>query len=468
MEGNLWPNILSPCLLDVKPCGAFIQMESNLISFRGWSLCCRNLLKLTFTSFFEIFNEILQFSRPVFVNPVDPYLILIGSEPHEIKSMIKTIKIFSVSAWLILQLTIAQAAETIRIASIFALSGPSTEAHVPSVLGVRWAVEQINQAGGVLGKPLTLIELDNRGTPIGSKIAADEAVQSEVCAIIGPAWSSHSIAAAKVAQANGIPLISNISTSPDVTKIGDYIFRVCYNDLLQGRVMAEFARREADIKRVIILRDLSSDYSISLSKTFQAVFEKMGGTVLKTLAYRGRQTNFMNIIQEIKSSRPDAIFLPGHDDSGVIISEMSQNGLHLPVLGGDGWDVNSFFLQGGDKLEHGYYATHWHEAAETEPSKAFYMKYKGRNPFLAPAALSYDAVLLLTDAIRRAGTVKRSAVRDALAATKEFQGVTGTLAFNSDRDPMKSLVIMKITHGQPAFYKQVMPLAEDMVAGNGR
>lgn len=362
----------------------------------------------------------------------------------------------------------ALAEETIRIASIFALSGPAAEAHVPSLLGVRWAVDQINRSGGVLGVPLTLLEIDNRGTPIGSKIAADEAVQAGVTAIIGPAWSSHSLAVAKVAQSNGIPMISNISTSPEVTLVGDCIFRVCYNDLLQGQVMAEFARKEAGVKRMVILRDLSSDYSISLSKTFQAVFEKMGGKVMNTLAYRGRQASFTDIINGIKAAKPDAVFLPGHDDSGAIVAEMAKNGLKHLVLGGDGWDVNSFFLQGGDKLEHGYYATHWNEAVDTEQSKAFFASYKGLNPFLAPAALSYDAVFLLADAIRRAGSTQRGAIRDALAATNGFQGVTGTLSFNLNRDPVKSLVIMKISHGQPTYFKQVMPLPNDAAMENGR
>lgn len=353
-------------------------------------------------------------------------------------------------------------ATTIRIASIFALSGPAAEAHVPSVIGVRWAVDRLNSEGGILGLPLTLIELDNRGTPIGSKIAADEAVKADVTAIIGPAWSSHSMIVAKVAQANGIPMISNISTNPDVTRIGDCIFRVCYNDLFQGRVMAKFARKEVGAKRVLILRDLTSDYSIGLTKTFQASFQKLGGRVSGIIDYRGRQPSFRGMADAIRKAAPDAVFLPGHDDSGAIIEEMARNRLKVVVLGGDGWDINSFFLQGGDQLQQGYYATHWNEAIDSVPSKAFFNRYKGLTPFLAPAALSYDAVYLLADAIQRAGSTRRAAIRESLAATRDFQGVTGTLSFNRYRDPVKSVVIMKISNGKPSYFKQITPSLDEI------
>ncbi|MFZ5572427.1 MAG: ABC transporter substrate-binding protein [Thermodesulfobacteriota bacterium] len=348
----------------------------------------------------------------------------------------------------------------IRIASIFARSGPAAQAHIPSALGVRWAVDELNSNGGIQGLPVTLLELDNQSTPIGSKIAADEAVAAGVSAVIGPAWSSHSMAAARVLQAGGIPMISNISTNPEVTRIGDCIFRVCCTDIFQGRILAEFASREIEVKRVAILRDLSSDYSIGLTRTFQTEFTRMGGLVPAVIDYRGRQQSFRELMDAIKMARPDAVFLPGYDDSGPIVAEMARSRLSVVVIGGDGWDIKSFFLKGGNRLAHGYYATHWNEAVDSVPSKSFYNRYKERTPFLAPAALSYDAVYLLADAIRRAGSTSRPAIRESLAATCGFEGVTGTLCFNRKRDPVKSMVIMKIIAGQPHYHKQVTPSLE--------
>jgi len=348
-----------------------------------------------------------------------------------------------------------RAEDSIRIGSIFALSGPAAKSNEPSVLGVRWAVSEINSSGGVLGKQLELLEIDNASTPIGSKVAADKAVKANVAAIIGPAWSSHALAVARVAQAQGIPMITNIATHPAVTRIGDYIFRVCYNDQLQGQVMAEFARHEIKARRVVILQDITSDYSLGLASTFQDLIEKHDAASAVKLSYKARQPDFADMLRQAQAARPDIIFLPGHDESGVIISQAVGLGLDVTFLGGDGWDVQSFFQRGGHLLVNGYYTTHWHEAIQSGRSKAFFAKYKGRNPFLAPAALSLDAVYLLADAMGRAGTVQGDRVRDALLNTRGFEGVTGKLTFDLHGDPLKSVVIMKITNGRPSYYRQI-------------
>jgi branched-chain amino acid transport system substrate-binding protein len=199
----------------------------------------------------------------------------------------------------------------IKIAAIFSKSGPAAIANAPSLEGVRWAVAEINAAGGVLGRTLDLIELDNLGTPIGAKVAADEAVAREVAAIIGPSWSSHSMAVAKVAQAHKIPMISNTSTHPGLTAIGDYIFRVCYNDLLQGRALAQFARNQLKGQSAVICVDMASDFGMGLSDSFQSVFERLGGRVLERIPYKPRQSNFRETTARIKTPRPRYPFCAG-------------------------------------------------------------------------------------------------------------------------------------------------------------
>jgi branched-chain amino acid transport system substrate-binding protein len=167
--------------------------------------------------------------------------------------------------------------QVIKIAAIYAYSGPLAEANVTSVRGVHMAIKEINATGGLLGRRVELLEIDNLGTPIGSKMAALNAVQNNVAAIIGAAFSTHSIAVARVAQDHGIPMITNISTNPQVTHIGDYIFRVCYNDLFQGDVMGRFAREELKVRTVVTVFDVDSDYSMGLSRAFEKAFFNAGG-----------------------------------------------------------------------------------------------------------------------------------------------------------------------------------------------
>lgn len=351
----------------------------------------------------------------------------------------------------------ASAQRSIRIAAIFASSGPVAAADESSLQGVRWAVSEINAAGGVLGRPLEVIELDNRSTPIGAKVAAEEAAASFATAIIGPGFSSQALAVARVAQAKSIPMISSVATNPKLTRIGNYIFRVCFSDDQQARVMGRFAYDTLSYRKVLTMVDISSDYSLGLVEMFEEAFLQRGGIILARTTYKARQPNFRDLVKQAKSADPDAVFIGGHDESARIILEAEHYGLKAAPLGGDGWDNPSFYDLGGNKIRHGYYTTHWHEAVDTERSKRFVARYRKDDMLLAPTALAYDAVKLLAESIERAGSTKRSAIRAALAVTKRFRGVTGTLSFNKDGDPIKTIIIMKISDGRPYFLKQVRP-----------
>ncbi|MFH1985318.1 MAG: ABC transporter substrate-binding protein [Pseudomonadota bacterium] len=354
-------------------------------------------------------------------------------------------------------ITPALGAEPIHIAAIFSLTGSAAESHLPSVLGARWAVADINAGGGVLGRALALTEIDNRSTPVGSKVAADQAVAADVTAIIGPAWSSQALAVARVAQRAGVPMIVNSATHPDVTRVGDSIFRVCYTDQLQGQVMAAFAFGDVKARRAVILQDMTSDYSLGLAASFEQTFGAMGGSVITRIGYKPNQPNFQDVLKRAKAFTPDIVFLPGHDESGGIVADAARIGLQVPFLGGDGWDVASFFEKGGNRLRTGYFATHYIRAIDTPASRAFVARHGAKHPSLSPAALSYDAVGILAKAITRAGTTDRKAVRDALAATSGYVGVTGTISFDATGDPLKAVVIMAITDGRPSYLRMVNP-----------
>ncbi|MCP4105277.1 MAG: ABC transporter substrate-binding protein [Desulfobacteraceae bacterium] len=351
----------------------------------------------------------------------------------------------------------AYAEETIKIAAIFGLTGVAAEGYKDSIKGVQIAEKEVNAHGGVLGKKINLVILDNLSTPIGSSIAAENAAKLNVAAIIGPTWSSHAIAAAKTAQAEKIPMLSEAATNPKVTKTGDYIFRMCYTDDFQGRVMAEFARHHLKADTAIILNDVISDYSITLTRTFQSSFEKLGGKILLELKYKHKQKKFSNLIAQAKKTESDVLFIPGHHESGQIIKEAADAGISAVPLGGDGWDFKGFLSKGGKHLKQGYYCSHWSEAMNSDVSRSFVKKYKLSGDIFPGTALAYDAVMLLSDAIKRAGSADRAKIRDAIADTRNFKGVTGTISFDSNGDPIKRAVIIEIRKGNRYYFKTTVP-----------
>ncbi len=348
-------------------------------------------------------------------------------------------------------------AGSFKVAAIYSLTGQAAAQNGPSVEGVRVAGEEINARGGILGMPLELVVLDNRGTPIGAKVAAEEAARLGVLAIIGCNWSSHSLAAAQVAQANGIPMISNISTHPDVTRVGDYIFRVCFTDDFQGKVMASFAHRDLGASTAVNVVDISDDYSLGLAREFQQHFTAMGGGLVPDVTYKHTQEDFKDAAAAAAMAKVDVCFIPGHDESGRILDLMHQLGSTCVPLGGDGWGSGKFYPLGGERLALGYYCTHWHPDSEEPASKAFVARYGRKGPVDPSMALAYDALMLLADAAARAGKPGRAAIRDALAATTDFVGVTGKIAFDTTGDPVKGGVIMRIANGRADFFKFLAP-----------
>jgi branched-chain amino acid transport system substrate-binding protein len=351
-----------------------------------------------------------------------------------------------------------RAEEAIDIAAIYALTGPAAEANAYALRGVGYAVDEVNKQDGVSGKKINLFMLDNQSTPIGSTLAAKQAAAAKVVAIVGPDWSSHSLAVARVAQDAGIPMISSLSTNPDVTKIGDYIFRICFTDDFQGKVIARFARYDLKASTAVIFVDVTSDYSLKLSEIFRQDFEQLGGRVLLELEYKLKQLQFGEEIEKAAKAAADLIFIPGHDESGLIAKKLQDAGTSSIFMGGDGWSTAVFLKKGGSELKRGYYSTHWSAHLDTEQSRAFVKKYKidSKDPD-DNVALGYDAMMLLADAIKRAGTVDRKRIRDAIANTQSFKGVTGAIRFNENGDPIKSAVLMEIINGQPHYLKTLKP-----------
>ncbi|MBW1837875.1 MAG: ABC transporter substrate-binding protein [Deltaproteobacteria bacterium] len=354
-------------------------------------------------------------------------------------------------------MTPAHGKDTIDIAAIYALTGVAADTNALTLQGVGYAVDEINKQGGVLSKKINLLVFDNQSTPIGSTVAAQRAAEAGVVGIVGSDWSSHSIAVARVAQNKGIPMISSLATNPEVTKIGDYIYRVCFTDDFQGQITAKFARQDLNAATATIFVDVTSDYSLKLSQIFRIHFERLGGHVVLELEYKQKQQQFDEEVKKAVKADADVIFIPGHDESGLIAKQAQDAGSASILLGGDGWSSPAFLRKGGRELKHGYYSTHWSVYLETDRSRSFVDKYAQSEVFDENIALGYDAMMLMADAIARSGSVDRKKIKDAIANTRSFEGVTGTINFNDSGDPIKGAVFMEIKNGKPCYLKTQEP-----------
>jgi len=312
-----------------------------------------------------------------------------------------------------------------------------------------------------LGKPIELLEFDNQSTPVGAKLVAQKAVKADVTGVIGALWSSHSLAMAPVLQEAKIPMISPYSTNPKVTLLGNYIFRVCFIDTFQGAVMADFAINSLKAKTSIVLTDTSRDYSMDLAKFFMQTFKQKGGQILWEGDYIDETTNFSPLLEKIKNLQPDVVFIPGYyKDSGFIIKQARKLGLSMTFLGGDGWtDADILYKYGGKAINGNYFVDQWHRDVDSKNSQTFVKQYEQTNKQIigATVALSYDATMLLADAVRRANSLDTIQIQNALANTKKYQGITGYISFNQNGDPTKSAVILKLDEGKSMYFKTVEP-----------
>jgi branched-chain amino acid transport system substrate-binding protein len=327
--------------------------------------------------------------------------------------------------------------------------------------GVRLAIEEANAAGGVLGKKLKLVTLDDRGDSAEAANAVSRLIDVEkVSAVLGEVASSLSLAGGRVAQRRKIPMISPTSTNPKVTEVGDYIFRVCFIDPFQGKVMATFARNNLKVEKVAILKDVKNDYSIGLADAFQKAFIAAGGTIVAEQSYSQGDTDFSAQVTAIRGTQAQAVFVPGYySEVGTIARTADRLGLKVPLLGGDGWDSPDLFKIGGDAINGSYFSDHFAPDVATQKSQAFvanFTKKYGQAP-TGLGALGYEAALVLMDAIKRAGKAEPSAIRDAIAGTKDFEGVTGKITIDAQRNPEKSAVVLKVDGGKAKFETSIAP-----------
>ncbi len=350
----------------------------------------------------------------------------------------------------------------IVVGEFASLTGKEATFGTSSHEGTLLAVEKINEAGGVLGKQVKLLTEDNQSKAGESSTVVDKLISRDhAVAILGEVASSRSLEAAPICQQSKVPMISPSSTNPKVTQTGDYVFRVCFIDPFQGTVMANFALGTLKAKRVAVLTDVKSDYSKGLAQFFEAGFVKGGGEIVSRLDFNGGDKDFKAQLTAIKGANPDAVFVPGYyTEVALIAVQARQLDMQAPLFGGDGWESEDLLKLGKEAVEGYYFSTHYSPEAGSPLGAKFVEDYRkrwgGKSPD-AMAALGYDSAMLLVDAIKRAGTVEGAKVRDALAATKDLEGVTGKTTINAQRDATKAAVVIQVKGGKFKYLETVKP-----------
>lgn len=363
--------------------------------------------------------------------------------------------------------TVNNNAGQVKVGLNYELSGNVASYGQSLVGGIELAFEEINKNGGVLGKQIDAVKVDNKSDSTeAANVSTRLATRDKVVAILGPATSGNTKGASPAAMQNKVPLVSASATADDVTvdsngKVREFIFKTCFSDSFQGVMMSNFAFNDLKAKKAVVLVDSTSDYSKGLAKNFEETYAKLGGQVVGKEAYQAKETDFKAVLTKIKGLNPEVLFLPGYyEEAGLIIRQARELGLNVPVLGGDGYESPKLTeLAGKDALNKVYYTTAYSsQDTSTEVVKfndAFKKKY-GKEPD-AFNALGYDMAYLVSDALKRAGAADPVKLKTALEATKDFKGVTGTVTIDKTHNVVKSVTVIEMKNGVPTFLKKLNP-----------
>lgn len=364
------------------------------------------------------------------------------------------------------------AGEPIKVGHYASMTGKEATFGQSTDNGIRLAIEEINAAGGVNGRPIEVITYDTKGESREAGAAVTRLITSDkVAAVLGEVASGLSLAGGSVAQQYGVPMITPSSTNPRVTTGRSMVSRVCFIDPFQGYVVAKFARENLKADRVAILYDQTAPYSKGLRDEFKSHFEKMGGTIVADQAYSGGDQDFSAQLTTIRGENPQAIFVPGYyTDVGNIALQARKLGISrdVPLLGGDGWDSEQLAKIAGEAIEGSYYSNHYAPDQASAEVEAFVKRFRERFNGATPdglAALGYDAAKVLADAMKRTldttGGLKGADLASAIASTTKFPGVTGVISIDKDRNATKSAVVVQMRRDAAGA---LVPLFVDTIA----
>ncbi|MCJ7497246.1 MAG: ABC transporter substrate-binding protein [candidate division Zixibacteria bacterium] len=387
----------------------------------------------------------------------------------------------------ILFLSCAKKEDVIILGEFGSLTGGTATFGKSTQKGIEMAVEEINKAGGIEGRLVKILVEDDQSKPEEAATVVKKLVnQDKVLIVLGEVASSRSLAGAPICQEGKVPMITPSSTNPKVTQVGDYIFRVCFLDPFQGEVMAKFARNSLKVSKAAILKDIKNDYSVGLAQYFAETFKKLGGAVITEESYSEGDIEFRAQLTALKAKNPEVIFIPGYyTEVGLITRQARDLGINVPLIGGDGWDSPRLIEIGGKALENTYYSNHYAPEDPKPEVQKFISDYKAKYNEIpdAMAPLGYDAARIAFDAIKRSGILEeknikgsysenpktkslmdavnternRERVRDAIAQTKDFAGVTGVITIDQNRNAKKSAVVLKYENGKYKYVETINP-----------
>jgi len=349
---------------------------------------------------------------------------------------------------------------TIKIGGIGPVTGEASTFGVSTRNGYEMMIEEWNAKGGVLGKKIELVFADDKGDPTEAATATQKLInEDKVVAIAGTVMSKCSLSMAPICQSSGIPMVSPTSTNPKVTQQGNYIFRACFIDPFQGTVGAMFAYNNLNAKKAGVLFDNSNDYTKGLAEYFRDKFTQLGGTIVAFEGHPAGTTDFTPFLTKILAGKPDIIYCSDYyNDDGLMAKQARQLGFTGPFVGGDGWDSPDLVKIGGDAVNNAYFTNHFSKDDQRPEVQDFVKKYTakyGQAPD-ALAALGYDAMGIILQAIQNAGSTDGAKIRDAIKNI-EYHGVSGVIKFDENRNPIKSAVIIKIENGQQVYKATVNP-----------
>jgi len=360
------------------------------------------------------------------------------------------------------------AGDTIKIGANFELTGSVAAFGNSQLNGIKLAIKELNDKGGVNGKKLQVVELDNASKPEESTRAATKLITSEdVTVLMGATTSTNTLAAVNVANDKKTPMVTASATNPEVTfdskknKVNEYVFRACFIDPFQGKVMANFATQKLSAKTAVIYTDNASDYSKGLQKFFKETFTANGGKILGEESYQTKDTDFKAVLTRIKSLNPDVIYVPGYyEEVGKIVKQARELGITAPMMGGDGWDAPQLLeIAGAQALNNTFISNHYSPQDPDPKVKTFVDAYKkeyNAEPD-AMAVLGYDGMYMVADAIKRAGSTDKEKIKEALAATNGFEGVTGKVTLDKNHDPVKAAVVLEHKDGKQVYKDKIQP-----------
>lgn len=349
--------------------------------------------------------------------------------------------------------------------------------------GAELALEELKETaqGRIGGLPVRIVVEDDQGRPEEAATVVQKLInQDQVMAVLGEVASSRSLAAAPICQQAGVPMISPSSTNPKVTEVGDYIFRMCFIDPFQGTVMAKFAAENLAFKQVAILKDVRNDYSVGLAQFFTTSFAALGGSIVEEQAFSAGDQDFRAQLTAIKAKNPQAIYVPGYyTEVGLIARQAKELGIAAPLLGGDGWESDQLLQIGGEALNGAYYSNHFANDNPDPRLQGFLQKFRAKfgNDPDAIAGLAYDGANVLFQAMQKlaeqdaeafaglssskAGSEARKnatkKLRDLIATTTNFPGVTGNITLDEHRNASKPAVVLAIKDGKKVYDTTIAP-----------